>query len=45
MASYKRLELNLYMLSNFIYKLDLDPNLVLSPANFPSVLSYRTLAA
>lgn len=45
MASYKRLEFNRHLLSTFIDKFDLDPNLILNHPNFPSVLSYGTLAA
>jgi len=45
MASYKRLELNLHLLSTFIDKLDLDPNLILNHPNFPELLSYGSLAA
>ena len=45
MASYKRLEFNKHLLSTFIDKLDLDPDLILNHPNLPSVLSYGTLAA
>ena len=45
MASYKRLEFNKHLLSTFINKLDLDPDLILNHPNLPSVLSYGTLAA
>jgi hypothetical protein len=45
MASYKRLESNKHLLSTFIDKLDLDPDLILNHPNLPSVLSYGTLAA
>ena len=45
MASSKRLQLNRHLLSTFIDKLDLDPNLILNHPNFPSLLSYGTLAA
>ena len=45
MASYKRREFNSHLLYTFISKLDLDPNLILNHPNFPSVLSYGTLAA
>ncbi|MEG4044924.1 transposase [Microcoleus sp. Pol17_C1] len=45
MAYYKRLELNKHLLSSFIDKLDLDPDLILNHPNLPSVLSYGTLAA
>lgn len=45
LASYKRLEFNRHLLSTFIDKFDLDPNLILNHPNFPSVLSYGTLAA
>ena len=45
LASYKRLEFNKHLLSTFIDKLDLDPDLILNHPNFPSVLSYGTLAA
>jgi hypothetical protein len=45
MASYKRLQLNRHLLSTFIDKLDLDANFILNHPNFPSLLSYGTLAA
>jgi len=45
MASYKRLEFNKHLLCTFIEKLDLGQNLILNHPNFPSVLSYGTLAA
>ncbi|WP_254174316.1 hypothetical protein [Planktothrix pseudagardhii] len=45
MASYKRLEFNRHLISTFIDKFDLDPNLILNHSNFPSALSYGTLAA
>ena len=45
MASYKRLQLYRHLLSTFIDKLDWDPNLILNHSNFPSLLSYGTLAA
>ena len=45
MASYKRLEFDKHLLSTFIDKLDLDPDLILNHPNLPSVLSYGTLAA
>jgi hypothetical protein len=45
MASYKRLQLNRHLLSTFIDKLDLDPNLILNHPNFPELLSSGTLAA
>ncbi|MFM6456783.1 MAG: hypothetical protein ACKPH7_33780 [Planktothrix sp.] len=45
LASYKRLEFNRHLLSTLIDKFDLDPNLILNHPNFPSVLSYGTLAA
>ena len=45
LASYKRLEFNKHLLSTFIDKLDLDPDLILEHPNLPSVLSYGTLAA
>ena len=45
MASYKRLKFNKHLLSTFIDKLDLDPDLILNHPNLPSVLSYGTLAA
>ncbi|MEG3986181.1 hypothetical protein QUA13_03355 [Microcoleus sp. S28C3] len=44
-GSYKRLQLNQHLLSTFINKLDLDPNLILNQPNFPELLSYGTLAA
>ena len=34
-----------HLLSTFIDKLDLDPDLILNHPNLPSVLSYGTLAA
>ena len=42
---YKRLQLNLHLLSTFIDKLDLDRDLILNYPNFPELLSYGTLAA
>ena len=45
MTSYKRLQFNKHLLSTFIDKLDLDPDLILNHPNLPSVLSYGTLAA
>jgi hypothetical protein len=45
MAYYKRMEFNKHLLSTFIDKLDLDPDLILNHPNLPSVLSYGTLAA
>jgi len=45
MAAFKRLEFNRHLLSIFIDKLDLDPNLILNHPNLPLVLSYGTLAA
>ena len=42
-CSYKRLEFNKHLLSTFIDKLDLDPDLILNHPNLPSVLSYGTL--
>jgi hypothetical protein len=45
MANYKRLQLNQHLLSTFIDKLDLDPNMILNHPNFPELLSYGTLAA
>ncbi|MEG4911641.1 transposase [Microcoleus sp. B7-D4] len=44
-CSYKRLKFNKHLLSTFIDKLDLDPDLILNHPNLPSVLSYGTLAA
>lgn len=44
MAFYKPLEFNRHLLYTFIDKFDLDPNLILNHPNFPSVLSYGTLA-
>lgn len=45
MASDQRLQLNRHLLSIFIDKLDLDLNLILNHPNFPSLLSYGTLAS
>ena len=45
MVSYKRLEFNKHLLCTFIEKLDLGLNLILNHPNFPSILSYGTLAA
>ena len=45
MGYYKRLQLNGHRLSTFIDKLGLDRDLILSPPNFPELLSYGTLAA
>ena len=42
---YKRLEVKKHLLSTFIDKLELDPDLILNYPNLPSVLSYGTLAA
>ena len=45
MASSKRREFNKHLLSIFIHKLDLDPDLILNHPNLSSVLSYGTFAA
>jgi hypothetical protein len=44
MATYKRQTLNHHFLERFITMLDLDPTLIKSHPNYPSLLQYGALA-
>lgn len=45
MASYKRRSLNYHLLERFIDKLDLEPTLIKSHPNYPSLYDYGIIAA